>query len=175
MATLNPNEKEGSNVERKLLSLVVAAGLLLWGVTGTVFAGIEPSPWQPQLGMLHSANLNMDLIQKSLDTLLTASPLPRGTKIVLAGIKAELSVLDAQLADVLATLPSYNERDLDQVGVFFALEGIRINALSMEDPLGYILWRMGIEPSPWKQLLDSISGRISNYYLGGCMPGATCR
>ena len=154
--------------------MVVAAGLLLWGVTGTVFAGIEPSPFQPQIGTLHSANLNMVLIQKSLDALMTASSLPRGTRVALAGIKAELSVLDAQVADVLSELPFYKDKDDDQMGVFFALEGIRINALSMEDPLGYILWRMGVEPSPWKQLLDSISRRISNYY-SGCIPGAICQ
>jgi hypothetical protein len=161
-------------MKRTFLSLVVGAGLLLWGVTGTVFAGVEPSPFQPQIGALHSANLNMDLIQKSLDTLVMASSLPRGTRIVLAGIKAELSVLDAQLADVLAALPVYDDRDVNQMGVFFALEGIRINALSMEDPLDYIFWRMGVEPSPWKGILDSISGRISNYYAG-CKPGAACQ
>ncbi len=158
----------------RVLITVMIGLLFLSFLSSPAFAGVEPSPWQPQIGTLHSANLNMDLIQKSLDFLMTASSLPRGTGIALAGIKAELSVLDAQVADVLAELPPYNDQDVDLMGVFFALEGIRINALSMEDPLGYILWRMGIEPSPWKQHLDSISGRISNYY-SGCKPGTACQ
>ena len=160
---------------RKLLSLVVATVLLFWGVTGTVFAGIEPSPWQPQINKLHSIELNMAVIQKGLDALVISPSLPpRGTKSVLLGIRYELNALYAQVADILAELPAYNEQDVGQKGVFFALEGIRINALSMEDPFDYILWRMGVEPSPWKQILDSISSRINGYFGTPCTPGTVC-
>lgn len=151
-------------MERKLLSLVVVAGLLLWGATGTVFAGIEPSPWQPEINELHSIGLNMAFIQNGLDNLVISPSLPKGTKIGLSAIKYTLSVLDTQLAKVLAELPLYNEGDVGQKGVFFALEGLRMDALGMEDPLDYILWRMGVEPSPWKEILDSIAGRINHYF-----------
>ena len=159
---------------RKLLSLVVAAVLLFWGVTGTVFAGIEPSPWQPQINKLHSIELNMAFIQKSLGNVVVSKLMPFGTKGVLLGIKYNLTSLDKQLADVLAELPPYSELGEWQNGVYYALEGLRINALSMEDPLGYILWRMGIEPSPWKNFLDSISSRISDYSGITCTPGIPC-
>ena len=46
-------------MKKKLVSLLVAASLLC-GLTGTVYAGIEPSPFQPQINrasckMIHSA------------------------------------------------------------------------------------------------------------------------
>jgi hypothetical protein len=161
-------------MERKLLSLVVAAGFLLLGSTGTVFAGIEPSPWQPEINKLHSIELNMALVQKSLDNLVISPSLPRGIKSVLLGVRYDLYVLDAQLANVLAELPPNSELGVGQRGVYLALEGIRINALSMEDPFDYILWRMGVEPSPWKEILDSMSSRISDYTSISCIPGIPC-
>ena len=53
-------------MEKKLLSLVVAAGLLLCGLTETVYAGVEPSPFQPEINKLHSIKLNMAFIQIAL-------------------------------------------------------------------------------------------------------------
>ena len=159
-------------MERKLLSLVVVAGLLLWGVTGTVLAGVEPSPFQPEINKLHSIGLNMAFIQMGLDNLVISPSLPRGTKSGLLAIRYEMYVLDTQLADVLAELPPYDEEAEDQKGVFFALEGLRMVALGMEDPLDYILWRMGVEPSPWKGILGSITSRINDYF---CPVGTSCR
>jgi hypothetical protein len=160
-------------MDRKLLSLMVA-GLLLCGLTGTVFAGVGPSPFQPEINKLNSIELNMAFIQNSLGNVVVSKSLPFGTKGVLLGIKYNLTSLDKQLADVLAELPPYSELGEWQNGVYYALEGLRINALSMEDPLGYILWRMGIEPSPWKIFLDSMSSRISAYSKTSCTPGTQC-
>jgi hypothetical protein len=160
-------------MKRNLLSLMIT-GLLLCGLTGTVFAGVEPSPWQPQINKLNSIQLSMVFIQKSLGSLVVSKTLPIGSKALLLGIKNNLSALDKQLADVMAGLPPYSELGDWQKGVYYALEGLRINALSMEDPLGYILWRMGIEPSPWKNFLDSISSRISDYSGITCTPGIPC-
>jgi hypothetical protein len=160
-------------MERKLL-VVMVAGLILCGLTGTVFAGVEPSPFQPEINKLNSIELNMAFIQKSLGNLVIYRSLPIGTKGVLLGIRYNLSCLDKQLADVLAELPPYSELGEWRNGVYYALEGLRINALSMEDPFGYILWRMGIEPSPWKIILNSISTRISDYSRLSCTPGTQC-
>jgi len=162
-------------MEKRILLSVVVAGLLVLGITGACFAGIEPSPWQPQINKLHSIGLSMAIIQKGLDNLVISPSLPRGTKNALLVLRYELYVLDTQLADVLAELPPYNEQNEGQKGVFFALEGIRMNALGMEDPFDYILWRMGVEPSPWKEILDSISSRINYYVSTPCTPGISCR
>ena len=156
-------------MEKKILSSVVIAGLLLWGVTGTVFAGVEPSPFQPQISTLHSIGLTMAVSQKFLDGLVVAQTLPRGTKVDLLATQYGLQTIDTLLAGILSKLPpSYDEQ------VFFALEGIRMVALGMEDPLDYILWRMGIEPSPWNVILDSIASRISDYVRASCPVGASC-
>jgi hypothetical protein len=160
-------------MERQILSLVVVAGLLLCGVTGTAFAGVEPAPWQPQISKLHSIGLTMAVTQKLLDGLVTASSLPRGTKTELLATQYGLRALDTLLANVLLDLPPYDNKDDAQKGVYFALESIRMVALGMEDPLDYVLWRMGIEPVPWKEILDSITGRIDDH-LAPCPAGTAC-
>jgi hypothetical protein len=150
-------------MKKNLLSLMVAAGLFVFGLTGTVFAGVGPSPFQPQINKLNSIQLNMAFIQKSLGNVAVSKSVPFGTRGVLLGIKYNLTSLDKQLADVLAELPPYSELGEWRTGVYYALEGLRINALGMTNPLDYILWRMGIEPSPFKDILDSMSSRINNY------------
>ena len=157
-------------MKRKLLTLMVA-GLLLCGLTGTVFAGVEPSPFQPQINKLNSIQLNMAFLQNSLGNVVVSKSLPFGTKGILLGIKYNLTSLDKQLTDVLAELPPYSQLGEWRNGVYYALEGLRINALSMADPFDYILWRMGIEPSPFKIILDSMSARISEYSRGSYPSG----
>jgi hypothetical protein len=157
----------------KLLSLMVA-GLLLCGLTGTVFAGVEPSPFQPEINKLNSIQLNMAFIQNSLGNVVVSKSVPFGTRAVLLGIRYNLSSLDKQLADVLAELPPYSELGEWRTGVYYALEGLRINVLGMADPFDYILWRMGVDPVPWKGILDSMSTRISTYSRQSCAPGIAC-
>jgi hypothetical protein len=146
---------------KRIFLSVVVAGMLVIGLVGVCLAGIEPVPWQPELNELHSIGLSMAIIQKGLDNLVISPSLPRGTKSALLAIRYELYLLDTQLADVLEELLPYNGRDVR--GVFFALEGIRMDALGMEDPFDYILWRMGVEPTPWKSILNSIILRIDTY------------
>ena len=116
----------------------------------------------------------MAFILNSLGNMVVSKSLPFGKMGVLLGIKYNLTSLDKQLTEVLAELPPYSELGEWQNGVYYALEGLRINALSMEDPFGYILWRMGIEPSPWKIILDSMSSRISDYSRASCPVGTQC-
>ena len=157
-------------MKKKLVSLLVAASLLC-GLTGTVFAGVEPSPFQPQINKLNSIQLNMVFVQNSLGNVVVSKSVPFGTRAVLLGIKYNLTSLDKQLADVLAELPPYSELGEWQNGVYYALEGLRINALSMSDPFDYILWRLGIGPSPFKDILDSMSSRITAYSRGSYPSG----
>ena len=152
-------------MKKKLVSLLVAASLLC-GLTGTVFAGVEPSPFQPQINKLTSIQLSMAFVQKSLGNVVVSKSVPFGTRGVLLGIKYNLTSLDKQLAGVLAELPPYSQLGEWQNGVYYALEGLRINALSMADPFDYILWRLGVGPSPFKDILDSMSSRITAYSRG---------
>ena len=157
-------------MKKKLVSLLVAASLLC-GLTGTVFAGVEPSPFQPQINKLNSIQLSMAFVQKSLGNVVVSKSLPFGTRGVLLGIKYNLTSLDKQLTSVLAELPPYSQLGEWQNGVYYALEGLRINALSMADPFDYILWRLGIGPSPFKDILDSMSSRITAYSRGSYPSG----
>ena len=152
-------------MKKKLVSLLVAASFLC-GLTGTVYAGIEPSPFQPQINKLNSIQLSMAFVQKSLGNVVVSKSVPFGTRGVLLGIKYNLTSLDKQLTSVLAELPPYSQLGEWQNGVYYALEGLRINALSMADPFDYILWRLGIGPSPFKDILDSMSSRITAYSRG---------
>lgn len=68
-------------MERKILSSVVVAGLLLWSITGTVFAGVAPTPWEPEINKFHSIELNLAAIQKRLEKLQSPAPLPNGQRI----------------------------------------------------------------------------------------------
>jgi len=158
-------------MKKKLVSLLVAASLLC-GLTGTVYAGVEPSPWQPQINKLNSIQLSMAFVQKSLGNVVVSKSVPFGTRGVLLGIKYNLTSLDKQLAGVLAELPPYSQLGEWQNGVYYALEGLRINALSMADPFDYILWRLGIGPSPFKDILDSMSSRITAYSRGSNQLGS---
>jgi hypothetical protein len=167
----------GNNMERKILSLLAAIGMLLWVSTGTVYAGVGPSPFQPQLNKLHSIQLNMAVIQKSLDTLVISTALPRGTSTIMSGIKYDLNVIDSQLDDLLATLPAFSTLGDGQKGIYLAIEGIRMSAKSMEDPVDNILSRLGIGPSPFKEILGSISDQVSYYSNSNppCVPGTVCQ
>lgn len=157
-------------MKKKLVSLLVAASLLC-GLTGTVYAGIEPSPFQPQINKLNSIQLSMAFVQKSLGNVVVSKSVPFGTRGVLLGIKYNLTSLDKQLTSVLAELPPYSQLGEWQNGVYYALEGLRINALSMADPFDYILWRLGVGPSPFKDILDSMSSRITAYSRGSYPSG----
>src|SRR4030042_1035082 len=150
---------------KNILLSVVAAGLLLWGgVTGAVFAGIEPVPWQPELKKLHSIELNIAAIQKRLVKLDETERSLVGATNYLNAMGNQLGVLDTRLADTLYLLPSFSQLDTETQGeVLFALDAISADASTMEDIFNRIAQRMGIEPSPWQPILNSITGRISAY------------
>jgi hypothetical protein len=155
-------------MDRKILSLVVVAGLLLWAVTGTVFAGIEPVPWLPEINKLHSIELNIAAIQKRLGKLDGNESLPEGTVNYLNAMINQLGALDTRLADTLSLLDPFSQLDTAQEEVFLALDSISTDASPMTDIFSRIAERMGIEPSPWEPspwelILDSIIRRIDQY------------
>ena len=66
-------------MKKRILLSVVVAGLFTFSMTGAVFAGIEPSPWEPEINKLHSIELNIAAIQKRLVKLNEFETLPEGT------------------------------------------------------------------------------------------------
>jgi hypothetical protein len=158
-----------------LLLIVLAASLLLLCNTLTVSAGVEPSPFQPEINQLHSVELNIATIDKRIGKLMDSPASPEGAAGQLEAMANKLGDLDTRLADVLNVLPSsitpYDGRD----EVLSALEGIRSDADSILD----FAIRMGIEPSPWqpaalsvKNNAQTIINRIDGYT---CSFGTNCQ
>jgi hypothetical protein len=157
-------------MERKVLSLGIVAGLLLWGVAGTVFAGIAPSPFQPEINKLHSIELNQAAIDKRLDKLQSPAPLPNGTANYLDATVNHLGVLDTRLADVLNALPDPVTPYPGIDEVILSLDGIRTDASSSMDLFENIYSRLGIAPSPFREVLGNIIERATEYIKSFCIP-----
>jgi hypothetical protein len=150
-------------MEKKILLSVVVAGLFTLSITGAVFAGIEPVPWEPEINKLHSIELNIAAIEKRLVKLSEFETLPGGTANYLDAMINQLGMLDTRLADTLYLLPSFSDLGTATDEVLFTLYAIRADASSMNDIFGRIVARMGVEPTPWMPVLESIIGRISGY------------
>ena len=158
-------------MKKRILLSVVVAGLFTFSMTGAVFAGIEPSPWEPEINKLHSIELNIAAIQKRLVKLNEFETLPEGTVNYLNAMINKLGVLDTRLADTLYLLPSSSQLDTEtKEEVLFALDAISTDASSISSIID-IFERMGVEPTPWREILSSINTRISQYV--GCS-AATC-
>lgn len=151
---------------------VFVGGLLLLGIAGVCFAGVELSPFQPELNKLHSIELNMAAIQKRLDHLMNSSVLPNGAENYLLAIGNQLGGFDGRLDDVLYLLPPFDGLGTAQEDVSLALDGIGDDAVALQDIISAIAERMGIEPSPWREILESITNRINKYV--GCSAVALC-
>ena len=149
---------------KRILLPVFVAGLLILGIMGTCLAGIEPVPWQPELNKLQSIELNIASIQKRLDKLSESDPLPKGTVNYLNAMGNQLDGLDTRLADTLYLLPPFSQLDTEtQEEVSSTLDTISEDASNMIDIFDDIAERMGVEPTPWREILSSITIRISLY------------
>jgi len=155
-----------SIMNKRILLIVLAASLLLLCNTLTVSAGVEPSPFQPEINQLHSVELNIATIDKRIGKLLDFPASPEGVTGQLEAMANKLGDLDTRIADVLNVLPSpitpYDGRD----EVFYALEGISSDIDSIFD----FAIRMGVEPSPFQPAVlsvinnaQTIMNRIDNY------------
>lgn len=78
----------------------------------------------------------------------------------------KLGVLDTRLADTLDLLPPFSQLDTEtQEEVSSALYAIEADASNMKGIFSLIAERMGVDPVPWRPVLNSIIGRI-NIYIG---------
>ena len=151
-------------MKKRILLSVLIAGLFTLSMSEAVSAGIEPVPWEPEINKLHSIELNIAAIEKRLVKLSEFETLPEGTVNYLGAMGNQLGVLDTRLADTLSLLPSFSSLDTEtQNEVFSSLDAIRTDAFTMQDTFDEIVRRLGIGPSPWQPVLDSIIGRITVY------------
>ena len=150
-------------MEKKILLSVVVAGMLLLGIVGVCLAGIEPVPWEPEINKLHSIELNIAAIEKRLVKLSEFETLPEGTVNYLDAMINKLGVLDTRLADTLYLLPSIGQLDTEtEEEVLIALYAISTDASSISSIID-IFERMGVEPAPWRPVVNSIIGWILEY------------
>ena len=159
-------------MKKRILLPVVVVGILALGIVGVCFAGVEPTPWEPEINKLHSIELNIAAIEKRLVKLDEFQSLPEGTVNYLNAMGNQLGVLDTRLADTLYLLPSFNQLDpMTKEELSFALDAISADASTMTGIFNRIAERMGVDPVPWREILSSINTRISRYI--GCS-AATC-
>jgi len=153
-------------MKKRIFLSVIVAGMLVLGIVGVCRAGVEPTPWEPEINKLHSIELNIAAIEKRLVKLDELEALPQGTVNYLDAMINKLGVLDTRLADTLSLLPAFSNLDTGTQGeVFLSLDAIRADVSGMTDIFSRIAERMGIDPVPWRPVLASIIGQI-NAYIG---------
>ena len=146
----------------KRVSLSVAVSMMLLLGVGVCFAGVEPSPFEPEIKKLHSIELNIAAINKLLAKLNEVETLPEGAIEYLNAMANQMQGLKARLEEVLLVvpLPSFDAPFIGQDDVVFALDSIRSDAKEAFDMVEDIVSRMGVGPSPFLPLFNDVSRRI---------------
>lgn len=141
---------------------VVVAGMLLLGIVGVCLAGVEPSPFEPEINKLHSIELNIAAINKRLAKLNEFDTLPEGATEYLNAMANQMQGLKARLEEVLLVvpLPSFDAPFIGQDEVVFALDSIRGDSSEGYAIIENIVRRMGVGPSPFLPLFNDVSRRI---------------
>ncbi len=137
---------------KKMLHMVLVVCLFTILCPPMASAGVEPSPFQPEINKLHSIELNVAAINKRLAKFNESDPLPEGLVNYLNAMANQMDNLKTRLEEVLFVLPSpslANPYD-GQDEVVFALDGIRGDSGGINLVIDKITSRMGIGPSPFK-------------------------
>jgi|MudIll2142460700_1097286.scaffolds.fasta_scaffold217997_1 hypothetical protein len=155
--------------KRNLLSIIVGA-LLVFSVAGACFAGVEPSPFEPEINKLHSIELQLAAINKRVAKLNELETLPEGSTNYLTAMANQTQGLKVRLAEVLLMLPLLTPGGtyIGQDEVVFSLDSIRIDSKATYSLIERIVSRMGVEPSPFLPLFNDASVKIivgTNDYL----------
>ena len=147
--------------KRSLLSVVVA-GFLLVGITGIVYPGIEPSPFEPEINKLHSIELQVAAINKRIAKLDEFEILPEGTTNYLNAMANQMEGIRTKLEEVLPMLqsPTLGGAYIGQDEAVYALDSIRVDSKDTYGILERIVSRMGVEPSPFLPLFNDVSRNI---------------
>jgi hypothetical protein len=150
---------------KKIICLTVAVISVF--VYGFAMAGVEPSPFQPEINQLHSIELGIAAINERMDHLHAMPNMPAGSENYLNAMAKQLDILNARLADVLIVLPSpslispYEGQD----EVLFSLDAIHVYSGEYNLVIDEITSRMGVEPSPFKIGSENIINIIDIHFL----------
>ena len=141
-------------MKKRILLSVLVAGMLILGIEGVCLAGVEPSPFQPEINQLHSIELNVAAINKRLAKLNESEALPEGATNYLNAMANQMEGLKTRLDEVLLVLPSPSSSTpyIGQAEAAFALDSIRGDSKEVFNSVRDISTRMGIEPSPFLPL-----------------------
>jgi len=146
---------------KRVFLSVVAAGMLLLGV-GVCLAGVEPTPFEPEISKLHSIELNIAAINKGLAKLNELDTLPEGATEYLNAVANQMQGLKSRLEEVLLVvpLPSFDAPFIGQDEVVFALDSIRGDSSEGYGIIENIVSHMGVGPSPFLLLFNDVSRGI---------------
>jgi hypothetical protein len=160
--SINKSKKKRDGMGERVFLSVVVAGLLILGIAGACPAGIEPSPFEPEINKLHSIEQSVAAINKRLTKLNEFETLPEGVTEYLNAMANQMQGLKGRLEEVLLVvpLPSYDAPYIGQDEVVFVLDSIRIDSKEAFDIVEDIVSRMGVEPSPFLPLFNDVSRRI---------------
>jgi hypothetical protein len=151
-ASFSKHSKGGNVMVKKMSPMVLVVCLFTILCPSMASAGVEPSPFQPEINKLHSIELNIAAINKRLAKITESDPLPDGLVNYLNAMANQMNALYVRLEEALLVLPSpsltspYDGQD----EVVFALDGIRGDSGGINLIIDRITSRMGVEPSPFK-------------------------
>ncbi|MBM4446524.1 MAG: hypothetical protein FJ023_04120 [Chloroflexi bacterium] len=103
----------------KILAMLGMCLVLLTSVSAPVFAGVEPTPWQPQVNQLNAVTNNLAEINRHVDKAIIRAgvePTPWKAQVnQLEAMAQQLSVLNGRVSAVLKVLgvPPDDQRVLD--------------------------------------------------------------
>ena len=149
-------------MKKRLLSSVLVAAILVLGIAGACFAGVEPSPFEPEINKLHSIELQVAAINKRLAKVHDSATLPEGTANYLSAMTNKTQLLKARIDEVLLVLPSptLGGAYIGQDEVVFSLDSIRADSKGSFDIMENIVSSKGVGPSPFLPLFRDVSIRI---------------
>ena len=148
---------------KKVFFSVIAGALLVLGIEGACLAGIEPSPFQPEINKLHSIELQAAAINKRVAKVNGFETLPDGATNYLNAMANQMESLKTRLEEVLYVLdpPSLINPYIGQDEVVFALDSIKADSKGTLDIMRKQLsaaW--ALSPCPFLPLFRDISLRI---------------
>lgn len=177
--------------KRKLVPVVAVAICFLFSLCSVAWAGIESSPFKPEIHKLNAIENNLHSIQKRLNHVLQDPPDPGTPSPNVKGVVHRLSAMEYQLILINHMLNSVMDEVLQEppepgvpADLLPALEGVRaasqriadsINAYLQEPPDPQVpaafiraLTNVGIAS-------QNIADDAVNYMRGGpCTPGVSC-
>jgi len=177
--------------KRKLAPVVAVAVCFLFALCSVAWAGIEPSPWKPEINKLNAVENNLRSIHERITRVLATPPDPWTPSPNVNGVVGRLSAMENQLLLVNGMLVSVMDEVLGNPPDPFvpedmlpALEGVRAASQGIADSINAYLTP---PPDPWVpaafiNALTNVGIASQNIaddavqYMsgGGCTPGVWC-